>query len=239
MIYIDRQDAGKQLATKLLELREVSKDVVVLALPRGGVVLGYEVAKALVAPLGIVLVRKIGHPYSSEYAIGAVAENGVSVYDASEVRLIDRLWLRDAEVAAQRVIAQRKIEYYGRDLRPVAIKGKTAIVIDDGIATGLTMRAAIESVRKCQPKKLIVAVPIGPKDVVRNLKKLADKIVVLESPEDFMGAIGAYYKNFEQVSDEEVKSLLKEARNDLRKAIAKSRPVVGSSSSNSIPSFAG
>lgn len=216
MDYANRQVAGQLLAEALR--RFASDDVVVLALPRGGVVLGAEVARELEAPLDVVLVRKISHPSSPEYAIGAVVEDEPPVYNESEAAIINDGWLTQAEASARQLIERRRKLYYSADLPPPDIAGKTVIIVDDGIATGLTMEAAVRAVRNKHPKQIIVAVPIASAESVAELEDLADEVVVLDKPESFLGAVGSHYTEFEQVDDEEVKELLWEANYDLRQS---------------------
>ncbi len=212
MSYVNRQDAGKQLAQALRRFK--GKDTVVLALPRGGIVLGVEVAKELKAPLGLVLVRKIGHPTNSEYAIGAVAEGEEPVYNEDELRGLDNSWLKDAVLSARQVIEHRREMYYSDDFIPPEVKDKTVILVDDGVATGLTMEAAVRAMQSKQAKRVIVAVPVAPRDSIKQLEAIADEVVVLDKPNSFLGAVGSYYKEFEQVDDEEVRALLREVRDD-------------------------
>lgn len=207
--YIDRRDAGKRLANVLRHFK--GKDTLVLALPRGGVVLGVEVAKKLQAPLDVVLVRKIGHPAYAEYALGALAEGEKPIYNESEVEVIDKNWLKEAEASARKLIRQRRKLYYDDAFSSPAVKGKTVILVDDGIATGLTMNAAVLAMRKKQAKRVIVAVPVAPRDSVDALEAIADEVVVLDNPEDFLGAVGSHYNEFDEVNDEEVRALLREA----------------------------
>jgi putative phosphoribosyl transferase len=207
-MYEDRQEAGRKLAEVLERYR--GKDVVVLALPRGGIVLGAEVAKALKAPLDVVLVRKIGHPFGEEYAIGAVVLGEKPIYDDSEAAAADEAWLKRATASEQQVNEHRRELYYDDKFEPVPLKDKTVIIVDDGIATGLTMEAAVRAAQKQHPKQVIVAVPVTPPDSVERLRRLADEIVVLDDPEEFLSAVGAHYREFAQVDDSEVRSLLRE-----------------------------
>ncbi len=223
MYFFDRQDAGKRLADRLTNFKD--SDVVVLALPRGGVVIGKEVAKALHAPLGLVLVRKIGHPYHAEYAIGALAEDKKPVYNEAEVSAIDRAWLKKAESAAHKLIEKRRQIYYGDDFSPPNAKGKTVILVDDGIATGLTMQAAVKALKQKEPKRVIVAVPVAPRDCVAKLKQMADEVILLDDPDNFLGAVGVHYQNFPQVNNEEVKAFLREVRYDLHQPTSTGTPI--------------
>lgn len=208
-MFRDRRDAGKKLAQMLQAYR--GANAVVLALPRGGVVLGYEVARALSLPLDIIAVRKIGHPVSPEYAIGAVDENGATILNESEASAVDRSWLKE-ETARQQEEAVRRSTVYRAGRPPIALAGKAAIIVDDGIATGLSMQLAVHRAVLQNAAKIIVAVPVAPPECLRMLKEEgADDIVVLESPERFAGAVGAHYAVFDQVEDDEVVRLLKNA----------------------------
>lgn len=205
-MFTDRIQAGQQLAAELMSQR--TADAIVLALPRGGVVLGYEVAHMLDLPFDILVTRKIGHPENEEYAIGAVDEKGTTVLNETEAALVDQQWLQ-AEIARQRAEALRRSATYRQGKAEPAIAGKTVIIVDDGIATGFTMRLALRAVKKEQPKKIIVAVPVAPLDCIDQLKKEgADEVVIVERPDKFKGSVGAHYQSFEQVSDNEVMRLL-------------------------------
>jgi len=205
MIFKDRTDAGKQLAASLLSYK--SQDVVVYALPRGGVVVGAEIATALDAPLDLIIVRKVGHPSSPEYAIAAVGEDGHSVVNSKEVESVDKHWFEE-RVRIEQQEARRRRELYtrGRSLAPAT--NKVAIIVDDGLATGLTMFAAVDQVRRYGPAKVLVAVPVAPSDTMHDLKQVVDDVVVLYVPSHF-GAIGYFYFDFRQLDDEEVIELLK------------------------------
>lgn len=207
-MFEDRTDAGQQLAKELLRFK--GSESVVLALPRGGIVLGVEVARALDIPLGILLVRKISHPHFSEYAIGAVAENEQPIYNEQERAEVDRAWLEKAESEARELMAQRRALYYGSHDQPPDMAGKTAILVDDGIATGLTMEAAARALRS-KAKHVVVAVPVAPPDAITMLRGVADEVIVLRDPTTFLGAVGSHYKRFEQVTDDEVKDLLRQS----------------------------
>lgn len=218
MIFADRKQAGKKLAEKLAAYK--GKDTVVLALPRGGVVLGVEVAGRLKAPLSLVLVRKIGHPNHPEYAVGAVVEDEKPVYKKSEIENLDEEWRQKAEASARRLIENRRNLYYDEDIPPPAISGSTVIIVDDGIATGMTMQASILAIRSKGAKRIVVAVPVAAADALTRIEKLADEIIVLDDPAEFLGAVGAHYQQFEQVNDEEVRELLREASHELHQAVA-------------------
>jgi len=205
--FADRREAGRALAEKL---RAYRGGAVVYALPRGGIETGVEVARALDVPLGIIIARKIGHPMSPEYAVCAVTETGPMLCNEYERVNLDPLWLSQAE-SAERTEAKRRRKVYLSGRAPVAVNGKTAIVVDDGIATGLTMQAAVAELRSQGPSKLIVAVPAAPRDAVDALLENADEVIVLNDPDTYLGAVGAYYDWFPQLSDEEVTALLDEA----------------------------
>ncbi len=208
MRFKDRHDAGGQLAKALAPL--VTKETVVYALPRGGVVLGYELSKALKAPLDIIVTRKIGHPFQPEYAICAVAEDGHLLCNEAERAAVDKEWFEKA-VAVERQEAKRRRETYQAGYLTPSVKDKTAIVVDDGIATGLTIRLAITEVKHLMPKRIIVAVPMAPREVAKEIKKLGVELVILDLPLEYAGAVGAYYDTFPQVEDEEVIKLLNSA----------------------------
>ena len=218
---LDRQDAGKRLAKVLRHFS--GPEVVILALPRGGVVLGAEVSRELEAPLGLVLVRKIGHPSAPEYAIGAIAENDDPIYNTSEVIGISVGWLKQAEASAKEMIERRRKIYYGEGFTLPKLKSKTVIIVDDGIATGLTMQAAVHAAKRQQPKRVIVAVPVAPQESIDKLEEIADEVIVLDNPANFLGSVGNHYVEFDQVDDEEVKTLLWEVYDDLRQSVTKNR----------------
>lgn len=220
-IFANRVEAGRALAERLVEMKHDKP--IVLALPRGGVPVAAEVAKALGAPLDLVLVRKIGVPYQPELALAAVVDGGhPEVVINEEVRQIAGVSDQDFEEAKARELAEierRRVLYLrGRDRIP--IKGKTAIVIDDGIATGATVRAALKALRRQEPRKLVLAVAVAPPDAIKRLRAEVDEIICLETPEPFY-AIGIYYRDFGQVSDEEVIALLAQASEPANKTAAR------------------
>jgi putative phosphoribosyl transferase len=204
-IFTDRRDAGRKLADSLNNYR--GQDVVVYGVPRGGVIVAAEVARSIGAPLDLVITRKVGHPISGEYAIAAVGEDGVAFTNPEELQSIDRQWF-NKQVLAQQAEARRRRQAYLQDHGPITVKNKIAIIIDDGLATGLTMFAAIEDVRRRGPRKVIVAVPVAPPETVRRLRLVADEVVVVYSTPDF-GSIGSFYSNFDQVDDAAVIAALK------------------------------
>ena len=205
MIFADRADAGEQLAKALVD--HVGTDSVVLAIPRGGVIEGEVVARALGAPLDVVVPRKIGAPGNPELGIGAVAP-GVRVLDR---RLLQALRVTpeylEREITAQEREIERRERAYRRGRPPVDVKGKVAIVVDDGIATGNTAAAALRWARARGASKVILAVPVAPVPSLRRLADEADEIVVLATPEPFL-AVGEWYRHFDQTSDDEVVAAL-------------------------------
>jgi putative phosphoribosyl transferase len=205
----DRKEAGQKLAEALLNFE--GRDAVIYALPRGGVVLGYEIAKALKAPLDIVITRKVGHPNNPEYAVCAVTEGGVLICNDNEKRRLDPKWL-ESRVKEGVKEAKRRRDTYLKNLTPINPVGKTVIIVDDGVATGLTMRAAIRDIREKNPKAVVVAIPVVPRDTARVIGREADESVALDIPRMYLGAVGAYYDKFPQVSDEEVIELLEKSR---------------------------
>jgi putative phosphoribosyl transferase len=208
MMFRDRKDAGERLAAQLLHLKD--RAPVVLALPRGGVAIGSEIARLLGAPLDIVLVRKIGVPWQPELALGAVADCGTP-----EIYIDQRMekalaiagdYVRD-ETARQRAEIERRRQIYCAGRPPVEIEGRTAIVVDDGIATGATMRVALRAVRRRGPAWLVLAAPVAAAETLAALGGEADESVCIAAPEG-LGAIGFYYDDFHQLSDAEVTELL-------------------------------
>lgn len=206
-IFEDRKDAGQKL-TQLLE-RYRNADAIVLALPRGGVVIGSVIARKLNLPLGIVVVRKIGHPYNPEFAIGAISESGQTIQSSDDLAKVDENWFKE-ETERQLNEAKRRREKYWGDKKPIKLKDKIAIIVDDGIATGFTMMAAINEVRYQKPKKIIVAVPVAPPEATVEIKKIVNKFVAVIIPDPFIGSVGSYYEYFPQVSDEEVMELIRQ-----------------------------
>ena len=212
MNFDDRTDAGRKLAEALRHLRD--RDPVVLALVRGGLPVAYEVASALSAPLDVVLVRKIGAPSQPELAVGAVVDGQRPeiVVNADVLRMVGASQ-RYVDAEAQRQLAEidRRRALYLRGRPQVEVTGRTAILVDDGIATGATMRAALRAVRRQKPSHLVLAVPVAPAETIASLATEVDEVVCLDTPTPF-GAVGAFYRDFRQVSDEEVVELLDRAR---------------------------
>jgi predicted phosphoribosyltransferase len=206
MIFKNREDAGERLA-KALKKYEHCRDAVVVALPRGGVTVGRVVADRLGLPLDLVVTRKISAPLDDEYAIGAVTEAGHVIWNEAERAAAGDEYTK-AAVAKQQAEAQRRLRTYRAGLPPRNLRGKTVIIVDDGVATGFTMRAALATVKAELPAKTIVAAAVAPPDVIRQLKREADEVIVLESPLDFM-AIGDFYEDFPQLDDQQVIRLMK------------------------------
>lgn len=208
--FLDRTDAGQQLAARLTYYRS-RDDVVILALPRGGVPVAAEVAKALGLPFDLLLVRKLGIPGCAETAMGAIASNGVCVMHDDLIRQLDLTRTEVNEVKRRETaeLARRERLYRGGK-PPVEVTGKTVIVIDDGIATGATMQAAILLLRRQGARRIVVATPVAPPDTARKLAREVDEMIVVAEPEEF-SAVGEWYRNFGQTSDDEVRRLLAEA----------------------------
>lgn len=206
MFFKNREDAGRQLAEKLMGL--AGADTVVLGLPRGGVVLAQEVASALGAPLDIIVSRKLGAPGNPEYAIGAVTASGSRVLHEDALRYVvlppDYLRKSTAE-QLELAVAQERLLRGGK--ARLLLEGKDVLLIDDGIATGMTMFAAIADVRKARPKRIVVAAPVIAPPTLEHLKRVADVVVFLDSPSEFQ-AVGQFYADFTQVENDEVKALL-------------------------------
>lgn len=207
-LFTDRAEAGERLASELQSLKE--SGTVVIGIPRGGIVVAKIIASRLGAELDIALCRKIGAPFNPELAIGAIAENGIVFLDDQTIADLgtSQTYL-EAEKEHQFGELKRRIAFY-RKIKPKrSLAGKPAIVVDDGIATGATMQAALWSVREERPSTLIAAVPVGAEESLFRLAQSADEIICLYAPK-FFGAVGQFYSRFEQVSDEEVVRLLKE-----------------------------
>ena len=210
MLYRDRREAGRQLAAKLAAYAG-RPDVLVLALPRGGVPVAYEVARGLAAPLDIFLVRKLGLPGHEESAMGAVASGGIRVLNEEVVQA-----LRIPEEVIDEVAAleleelERRDRLYRGDRPPPDVRGRTVILIDDGLATGSTMRAAIAALRQQHPARIVVAVPVGAPETCAEFQDEADEAICALTPDPFY-AVGLWYGDFTQTTDEEVRDLLEQA----------------------------
>jgi putative phosphoribosyl transferase len=210
MLFEDRRDAGRQLSAALRAYAG-RPDVIILALPRGGVPVAFEVARALSAPLDIFVVRKLGVPGQEELALGALASGGVRVLNSDVVQALAIGHDEIARVTARELpeLERREHEYRG-DHPPLDVRGRIVILIDDGLATGSTMRAAVAALRRMHPAKIVVAVPVGAAATCESLQAVADEVICLNTPEQFF-AVGQWYRYFEQTSDEEVRELLKKS----------------------------
>jgi predicted phosphoribosyltransferase len=208
----DRSDAGVRLATALQTV--VDPNALLLALPRGGVIVAAAAAEFLHSQMDVYVVRKIGSSISAEFAIGAVAEDGPPLLDQRTIDQlrIDRSFIEDAVRTQRQEIARQVDEFRSGRSLPL-IQGRTAVLVDDGIATGATVRAAVLGIRTHQPAKIVVAAPVASQGAVSTLREETDEVLVLRSPSDFF-AVGQYYANFEQVSDQEVKFALQLSQNE-------------------------
>jgi predicted phosphoribosyltransferase len=213
--FVDRIDAGNRLASVLKDFS--GKKGIVLAIPRGGVVVGSVIAKSLNLPLDVIIPRKIGAPYNPELAIGAVAEDGTAILDNHLIKYlgVDLEYVKE-ETEGQKKEIERRLKLYRQDISYPILKGLDVIVVDDGIATGSTMKAALASVKNRGAASITVAVPIGPPSTIEELNKIADRVVCLYTPEYFQ-AIGQFYKDFSQTTDEEVIKLLSESKQNFSK----------------------
>jgi putative phosphoribosyl transferase len=216
-LFYDRHDAGRQLGRALAARGYDRSRLLVLGIPRGGVVVASEVARALDAPLDVVIARKLRAPYQPELAIGAVV-SGECAGAPPHLTLIDEALARatgatpeylEQEVRYQQMEIERRMQAYRGDRPPPDVRGRTVVVIDDGIATGYTFRAALEGLRRQQPDRLVAAVPVAPSESLVSLGQLANDVVCLATPEPFL-AVGVWYEDFSQTTDEEVIALLRE-----------------------------
>jgi putative phosphoribosyl transferase len=210
-LYADRRAAGRALADELIQYAG-RDDVVVLALPRGGVPVAYEVAQALGAPLDVFIVRKLGVPGREELAMGAIASGGVRVLNRDIVRglaISDRTIDQVAETERREL--QRRERLYHGDRDRVPIEGRVAILVDDGLATGASMRAAVQAAEAQNPAEIVVAVPVASRETCAEFERLVDAVVCAATPQPFMG-VGLWYADFSQTTDEEVRELLEKAR---------------------------
>jgi len=213
----DRREAGRRLAEKLTAYAG-RPDVIVLALPRGGVPVAYEVARALGAPLDVYLVRKLGVPGQEELAMGAIATGGVVVLNEPVVRGLGiPRYVIDAVTAWQQRELERRESLYRGEAPPPDVRGQTVILVDDGLATGATMRAAVAALRKQQPARIVVAVPTAPPGTCEELRTETDDVVCAMTPEPFQ-SVGLWYEDFSQTTDDEVRELLARARQGDRAA---------------------
>ncbi len=208
MSFRNRKEAGRKLAAKLKDFQD-KKNLIVLAIPRGGLVIGRELAESLHCPLDIIVTKKIGAPGNPELAIGAVGAEGEPVINQALAQQVgaDKQYL-EKEIASRQAEVKRRIEEYRGEKPAVNLKDKLVIITDDGIATGATVEAAVEVARQEEPKKIVVAVPVTARDSLKKLEAKADEVIYLDAPLMFF-AVGQFYQEFGQVSDKEVKEILK------------------------------
>jgi len=206
-MFKNREEAGRKLADKLLSYK-ATKNLIVLAIPRGGVVVGKILSQALNCPLDVLITRKIGAPGNPELAIGAVGPGGIRIIDWELAKRVgaDGEYLKAQSSKLQSEIQEREKKFRARK-KPLEVTGKTVILTDDGIATGATIEAAIAWLKSKKAKKIILAVPVAPPEVVEKLRPLVDELICLDQPE-FFAAVGQFYQEFEQISDDEVVQLL-------------------------------
>jgi putative phosphoribosyl transferase len=210
-VYENRRSAGRELAAHLAKYRDRS-DAIILALPRGGVPVAYEVARALELPLDVFIVRKLGVPGHEELAMGAIASGGVRVFKRDVLALLD-----DRDEIVERVSRSELIELERREHRyrgqakPLELEGKTVILIDDGLATGATMRAAVAALRKLKAARIVVGVPVGAPETCAELSSVAEEVICVTAPSGFR-AVGEFYHDFSQTTDEEVAELIEASR---------------------------
>lgn len=209
-MFKNRNQAGILLAAELEKYKD--ENPIIIALPRGGVVLGYEISKSLNAPLDVMVTRKIGSPMQPEFGIGAIAPGNIRILDKESINILN---ITEAElekiIHRETLEMERRLNCYRKGMPPLAIEGKTAIVVDDGLATGVTAKAAIMAIKQMSPHKIILAVPVSPKHTANYFRKIVDELICLNEPEYFY-AVGAFYSDFAQVEDEEVIKLLEISR---------------------------
>jgi len=210
-MFTNREEAGKLLANKLINYKD-NNEVVIVAIPRGGVPIGCEIANKLNVPLEIVLSKKIGHPFNKEYAIGAVTlENSILSDAAKEVSPV---YIYDETEQVKALLKQRHQLYYG-EKKPISLKDKIVVLVDDGIATGNTIISCIQLLQLQKPSKIVVALPVAPNSALRKIREMPEvnEVICLSAPVDFQ-SVGQFYEEFDQVNDHEVVALLKKANED-------------------------
>lgn len=207
-MFLDRKDAGHKLSEKLSAYRK-QKNVEVFGLARGGVIVAAEVAKTLTLPLGVIVVRKIGAPLNEELALGAITESGDGIFNEDLIRMlgVSKEFLQ-REIQKQKRLAEERLALYHGQVPEYAVKDKTIILVDDGIATGASMRVAIVAMKKQGAKKIIVAVPVAAPDAIVKIKNEVDDVICLYAPAH-LGAVGAFYENFGPTLDEDIIQLFK------------------------------
>lgn len=217
MLFRDRHDAGRKLATKLTKYAN-RQDVVVLGLPRGGVPVAFQIAQSLCAPLDVFIVRKLGVPGHEELAMGAIASGNITVLNN---HLIEQLHVSQPQVASTTALEKQELTrretLYRRDRPPHELTGKQVIVVDDGLATGASMRAAVSAISRLSPAKITVAVPVAAPETCRMLQKHVDEVICFATPESFT-SVGSWYRDFHQTTDHEVQKLLEIAARDWQAA---------------------
>lgn len=207
-MFIDRSDAGEKLSMKLERFKY--ENPIILAIPRGGIVTAYETIKKFGFEWDLIIPRKIGLPHNKEVAIGAISVDGTYIFNEKYINMlnISQDYIKNEILEQTEEIKRRLVKYKGNENFP-DVKGKTVILIDDGIATGFTIQAAIHSIKKHNAKKIILAVPVAPQDAISQLEKIVDEVICLIIPDEFY-AVGLHYKSFEQTTDEEVFSIVRE-----------------------------
>jgi putative phosphoribosyl transferase len=208
MRFKDRQDAGRQLATRL-EFLAGKEGLLVLGIPRGGVVIAVEISMVLQAPLDVFIARKLGAPHNPELAIGAIASSGEVVLDEHLISTlrVSRAYL-DAEIDRQSAEIERRSRLYRGTSPPLTLRNKRVVLTDDGVATGATMRAAVQALQATELASLVVALPVGPPDTIQQLSSMVERLVCLHTPSDFW-SVGGFYADFSQTPDSEVIQLLR------------------------------
>jgi len=208
MMFLDRQEAGSLLAPHLIKYKN-SPETLVIGLPRGGIICAAEVAKFLNLPLDVITPRKVGSPYNPELALGAVTHTGDGYFNLD---IISQLGVSESflkqEIEKEKAISLARQKLYRKNKPPLDVRGKTIILVDDGLATGATMKAAIQSMKSQGAKKIIAAIPVSPPDTLEEIRAMCQEVVCLDAPAYFQ-AVGQFYSNFQQTSDEEVIQLLK------------------------------
>lgn len=211
MVFLDRRDAGRKLAKSLVAYRD--RDTIVLGMPRGGVVVAYEVALELDVPLDVIVARKLGAPWNPEFGIGAIAPGNITILDRESTGM---LGISESQLGQlidrEKTEMEHRLRKFRGDRPFPDLEAKTVILVDDGLATGVTARAALASVSKRKPDEVVLAIPVCAPDSLKRIRREAHRIICLHSPEDFR-AVGNYYQDFSQTSDEEVIALLKSAEN--------------------------
>jgi putative phosphoribosyl transferase len=218
MLFRDRSEAGQRLAARLTEF--ANRNVLVLALPRGGVPVAFEIAQSLNAPMDVLVVRKLGAPGQEQFAMGAIAFGGIRVLNWDVIGSLGvSLQQLDFIVAKEeRELRRREHDYRGNRKR-IEVQGRTVILVDDGLATGSTMLAAIAALRHEKPRQIIVAVPVAPSSACAEIEKEADRVVCLYTPQEFL-SVGQWYLNFSQTSDQEVRDLLDRSAEKAHRPVA-------------------